>query len=195
MKNSEHRFLYISIALLILVILCIVGCSILYEKYNKNYNHNYNHFGNNPVACTKEAKLCPDGSYVGRFGPNCEFTACPEVTLPDNKGTPSILPYQSGVKGKVMLGPTCPVERIPPDPNCADKPYKTTVVVFRANDPVHPFVITTSDADGNFSASLPPGKYTLGAGENKLPRCDHPEVTVSPNIFTSATIFCDTGIR
>jgi hypothetical protein len=28
-------------------------------------------------ACTLEAKLCPDGSYVGRTGPNCEFAACP----------------------------------------------------------------------------------------------------------------------
>ncbi len=25
-----------------------------------------------------EAKLCPDGSAVGRTGPNCEFAACPE---------------------------------------------------------------------------------------------------------------------
>ena len=24
-----------------------------------------------------EAKLCPDGSYVGRTGPNCEFEDCP----------------------------------------------------------------------------------------------------------------------
>jgi hypothetical protein len=30
-----------------------------------------------PRACTMEAKLCPDGSYVGRTGPNCEFTPCP----------------------------------------------------------------------------------------------------------------------
>lgn len=30
-----------------------------------------------PVACTMEAKLCPDGSYVGRTGPNCEFSPCP----------------------------------------------------------------------------------------------------------------------
>jgi len=29
------------------------------------------------VACTMEAKLCPDGSAIGRSGPNCEFTACP----------------------------------------------------------------------------------------------------------------------
>lgn len=30
------------------------------------------------MACTEEAKQCPDGSYVGRTGPNCEFTACPK---------------------------------------------------------------------------------------------------------------------
>jgi hypothetical protein len=28
-------------------------------------------------ACTQEAKQCPDGSYVSRTGPNCEFQACP----------------------------------------------------------------------------------------------------------------------
>ncbi|KKU91074.1 MAG: hypothetical protein UY23_C0004G0019 [Candidatus Jorgensenbacteria bacterium GW2011_GWA1_48_11] len=32
-----------------------------------------------PVACTEEAKLCADGSAVGRTGPNCEFAACPEA--------------------------------------------------------------------------------------------------------------------
>ncbi len=29
------------------------------------------------VACTMEAKQCPDGSYVGRTGPRCEFAPCP----------------------------------------------------------------------------------------------------------------------
>jgi hypothetical protein len=28
-------------------------------------------------ACTMEARICPDGSSVGRTGPNCEFAACP----------------------------------------------------------------------------------------------------------------------
>ncbi|HBA36376.1 TPA: hypothetical protein DCZ15_00715 [Candidatus Falkowbacteria bacterium] len=43
------------------------------------------------VACTQEAKLCPDGSYVGRSGPDCEFARCSEEnnelwkTLTDNK--------------------------------------------------------------------------------------------------------------
>jgi len=28
-------------------------------------------------ACTKEAKVCPDGSTVGRTGPSCAFAPCP----------------------------------------------------------------------------------------------------------------------
>lgn len=29
------------------------------------------------VACAMDAKMCPDGSYVGRVGPRCEFASCP----------------------------------------------------------------------------------------------------------------------
>lgn len=29
------------------------------------------------VACTQEAKVCPDGSSVGRVAPKCDFAACP----------------------------------------------------------------------------------------------------------------------
>jgi hypothetical protein len=32
-------------------------------------------------VCTLEAKLCPDGSSVGRTGPNCEFSPCPTATI------------------------------------------------------------------------------------------------------------------
>lgn len=32
------------------------------------------------VACTMEALQCPDGSYVGRQGPRCEFAPCPATT-------------------------------------------------------------------------------------------------------------------
>lgn len=33
----------------------------------------------NSQACTEEAKICPDGTAVGRTGPNCEFAPCPSV--------------------------------------------------------------------------------------------------------------------
>ncbi len=35
-----------------------------------------------PVACTMDARECPDGSFVGRTGPNCEFQACPNGDQP-----------------------------------------------------------------------------------------------------------------
>lgn len=40
-----------------------------------------NQQSNNKIACTQEAKLCPDGSSVGRTGPKCEFAKCPAITL------------------------------------------------------------------------------------------------------------------
>ena len=33
------------------------------------------------VFCTQEAKICSDGSGVGRTGPKCEFSACPKEDL------------------------------------------------------------------------------------------------------------------
>jgi len=35
-----------------------------------------------PIACTQEAMICPDGSAVGRVGPNCEFAPCPQANPP-----------------------------------------------------------------------------------------------------------------
>jgi hypothetical protein len=49
------------------------------------------------TVCTQEVKLCPDGSAVGRIGPNCEFAKCSQT------GGSSILPYDSGVEGIVTL--------------------------------------------------------------------------------------------
>src|SRR3989344_6941774 len=31
-------------------------------------------------SCTMDAKICPDGTSVGRTGPNCEFAPCPGET-------------------------------------------------------------------------------------------------------------------
>ncbi len=33
------------------------------------------------VICTEEAKICPDGSAVGRVAPNCEFAACNPTSM------------------------------------------------------------------------------------------------------------------
>lgn len=50
------------------------------EYYHKT-NEQYHDWGNekklDTAACTMEAKRCPDGSFVGRVGPDCEFEKCP----------------------------------------------------------------------------------------------------------------------
>jgi hypothetical protein len=44
-----------------------------------------------PVACTMDAKVCPDGSSVGRVGPSCAFALCPsEASL--SVGVTFVLP-------------------------------------------------------------------------------------------------------
>jgi hypothetical protein len=41
------------------------------------------------IACTMEAKLCSDGSSVGRTGPNCEFAPCPTGSKPSPTPDPT----------------------------------------------------------------------------------------------------------
>ncbi len=110
-------------------------------------------------------------------------------------GGGGILPYHSGVRGVVLLGPTCPVMRMPPEPQCADKPYQTMVSVSRAGA-TSVFAQMETGADGAFSFALPPGAYVLSAkGGAMLPRCASVQVSVAPEGYASTTISCDTGIR
>ncbi len=50
---------------------------LLYPTPNEYQAPNPKDSGNSKIVCTQEAKQCPDGSYVGREGPTCEFKACP----------------------------------------------------------------------------------------------------------------------
>src|ERR1700746_2096685 len=62
------------------------------------------------VACTQEAMQCPDGSYVGRTGPDCTFAACPIVasTSAMTTATSNASPLGTGA-------PTLP----PPNPDAS----------------------------------------------------------------------------
>ena len=67
---------------------------------------------NEPIACTADAKLCPDGSGVGRVGPNCEFAPCPETNSTQTACESSECGPQLGMPnylcpdGKTTAGPT-----------------------------------------------------------------------------------------
>ncbi len=58
-------------------------------------------------VCTAEAKLCPDGSAVGRTGPHCSFAACPNETVTSTIGL-SLL--DSGTLSGVTLRPLAILE-------------------------------------------------------------------------------------
>ena len=158
-----------------------------------------------PVACTADAMQCPDGSYVGRTGPNCDFI-CPTASSTTGGTSTStgsgssgggFAEYKSGVKGTVVAGPTCPVERTPPDPACADKPIQTNVWISRKVAPQQIIATTYSDKQGVFQLSLPPGDYLLQAGSSGVPypRCTDTSATVGPSGYTNIVVNCDTGIR
>jgi len=102
---------------------------------------------------------------------------------------------QEGVEGTVLQGPTCPVERIPPDPNCADKPYIGATVT--AKNVSGDEYTGKTGADGKFRVVVPAGSYTVTVAPiNILPRCEEKQdVAVEAGKFTNLEISCDTGIR
>ncbi len=114
--------------------------------------------------------------------------------------TPQPLPAPSAkgvVRGQVLLGPTCPVERVPPDPACAPKPYQTTIRIQPVN-PSAAYMTISSDASGMFTTSLDLGSYTLqaqSANNSYYPHCSPVQVSVSAGQSQNVTINCDTGIR
>ena len=89
-------------ALLIVIIFALIGALgyIVYDKvlYAPSAPPTVivvNPTSTEPVACTMDARLCPDGSSVGRTGPKCEFEACPTSIRGENK-----------IAWSVYIGPT-----------------------------------------------------------------------------------------
>ncbi|PJA86515.1 MAG: hypothetical protein CO141_04335 [Candidatus Moranbacteria bacterium CG_4_9_14_3_um_filter_42_9] len=72
----------------ILIIISITAGVFVWKYYQLNPIPELNNFiqsgeRKEPRACTMEAKLCADGTYVSRSGPNCEFAACPGESAVD----------------------------------------------------------------------------------------------------------------
>lgn len=108
--------------------------------------------------------------------------------------TPEEVKIDSGIKGIVTIGPVCPVEQIPPDPNCADKPHAAKLVAIdRISAKQTKF---ESSEDGKFSLDLPPGDYSIrNTNTNPLPRMENYEVSVYAHKYTEIKIQLDSGIR
>ncbi len=74
-RSWKSKWPFLVIALLLVLVAIFAG---LYFLGSNKSSQNSPSPSPEPVACTMEAKLCPDGvTYVGRSGPKCEFEACP----------------------------------------------------------------------------------------------------------------------
>jgi len=64
MKYLNHTYLLI-------LIVSIIGAIFVFTQNKKEVP--------TEIACTMDALICPDGTAVGRTGPNCSFAPCPSV--------------------------------------------------------------------------------------------------------------------
>lgn len=95
-----------------------------------------------------------------------------------------------GITGRVLAGPTCPVERI--DAPCPPKAVpKATVNAIPQGGGAATSAV--SGADGSFTLALRPGTYTLSA-PGRWPKCAPVVVTVTSHPVRH-DLHCDTGIR
>lgn len=61
------------------IVVIIAAAVAIKERYfAPDSGYDFTEGGLEGQACTMEAKICPDGTAVGREGPNCEFAACPK---------------------------------------------------------------------------------------------------------------------
>lgn len=97
----------------------------------------------------------------------------------------------------MFIGPVCPVERDPPDPDCAPRPYVATIW-FRSAATHRVVRSVRSAPTGRFSATLAPGVYVVeprpGPGIARPERLRR-TVRVHPGRFSAIRIDYDSGIR
>ena len=100
----------------------------------------------------------------------------------------------SGITGKVLVGPMCPV--MIEGQECPDQPYQATITV---NSPEGRKIVRfQTDAQGNFTIPIPSGKYMLHPETPKgvpYPFADDKSFVVLPGEFTRIIVLYDSGLR
>ncbi len=126
------------------------------------------------------------------------FISCTDKTLNQDiidtglKGT---------LTGKISIGPLCPVETIPPSPNCqpTEETYKAWAIAVWSKNKKSKIQVIRPILDGTFSIELPANNYVIdfdskhsfAVGGSNLPV----SLTVEPNDTVEINIDIDTGIR
>ena len=108
--------------------------------------------------------------------------------------TDGVVTINSGIEGIVTIGPVCPVERIPPDPKCADRPYQAHLKIVNQNgDVVTSF---TTESSGAYHVELPAGFYTVENNSTSvMPTLRPTPIRVIEGSVSLLNLTFDSGIR
>ena len=130
----------------------------------------------------------PDGSIdqSSESGPN----------VPPNAWPTPVAPGKAGLWGTASAGPVCPVEMVPPDPNCAPRKVanaQVTVVDARGAEVARVF----TDTGGEFFVELPPGEYSVvpASVDGLLGVAAPQDVQLTEGDVSIVQLEYDTGIR
>jgi hypothetical protein len=105
--------------------------------------------------------------------------------------------HRSGVSGRVLLGPACPVE-VEGQP-CDDIMAVHATVTVSEQLPGEAYAAgrvvatTTTDARGAFRVDVAPGEYVVTADAGMS--CELMDVRVAADAYSTMDVPCDTGIR
>jgi hypothetical protein len=108
-------------------------------------------------------------------------------------GCRHVAPSGTGIRGVVMLGPTCPVENVASP--CPDRPFQGDVLATASDGST---TTVSTDAQGRFTMDLRPGTYVVIAvsPSGSGPPTPVPQtVQVRTGSYTRVTLEVDTGIR
>ncbi len=142
------------------------------------------------AASTPTSALTVPPSTPLRSAPPSRPPEAPTVTTapPTTQTAP---PADTGVRGTVTAGPSCPVET--PDRPCPPRPVAGRV---EARSGSGGLAASTATDAGAYVLRLPPGTYTITVVTGAvLPRCPAVTVAVPASGTATADIACDSGIR
>lgn len=102
------------------------------------------------------------------------------------------------VSGKISIGPLCPVEMIPPDPNClpTQETYNAWPIAIWTTDKKTKIGLIQPNLDGTYEFVLFEGNYMVDLENRHLFGSNLPAtIKIEPDQTTLLNIDIDTGIR
>jgi hypothetical protein len=102
------------------------------------------------------------------------------------------------LEGKVVIGPLCPMETVPPSSNCqpTEKTFKEYPIAVYTVEKKTKIAQINPNLDGTYSLELPVGTYIVDLEKGHMFEKNLPAtVTIEEGKTTTLNINIDTGIR